>query len=83
MGAYKNFINRADISFSTRIVLLLDFCGFAVLNYYKCRENVEGIAELLLKNGRRISFRIRGKAPVEQKPLAAADKNFPLNGTST
>ena len=53
------------------------------MNYYKCRETVVGIAEVLLKKRRGISFSIRGKAPIAQKPLAAADKNFPLNGTST
>ena len=63
-------------------MLLLDFYTFGVLNYYKSRESVVGIAEVLLKNGRGISFRIGGKVPVAQKPLAAADKSFPLNGTS-
>jgi len=36
----KNFINWVDINSSTRILLLLDFYTFTVLNYYKCRESV-------------------------------------------
>jgi len=74
----KNFINWADISFWTRILLLLDFYNFAVLNYYKCRENVIGNRRSIAEEWGRNKFQNQRESTSSTETTGSCWQEFPI-----
>lgn len=73
-----NFIIWVDINSSTRILLLLDFYTFAVLNCYKCRESVVGNRRSITEEWRRNKFQNQRESTSKAETTGSCWQGFPI-----
>lgn len=74
----KNFINWVDINSSTRILLLLDFYTFTVLNYYKCRESVVVNCRSITEEWGRNKFQNQRESTSKTETTGSCWQGFPI-----